>query len=453
MSRAGNINVKPMCRDNCDALLINPDRGLRMETYITLGKNLRAYPVENEEPFERARNMLTKYKEDSPTLCQLYVYLSDYTRSELDGLAFEQLKKMLEFFKSNSVRLLLRFAYSIEGVPDAKYKFVKRHLEQINGFFNDNSELINDTLYCLQTGIIGFWGEGHSNKKLKNRYRKRVINKVCTLAPKGIYSQVRTYDMLRLVRKENKAKVGIHDDYIIGDMAHQWSFIPSTKQKEFNETLEHTRLTVNDGEMPWGWATLDDKPNAPSLSSLDGISVLKQLQAYSMTSFSLEHNYKEDDCTYSLEKWKTQYLSYDEANNLGITVNPYLFKDRDDNDIKLSIYDIIRYHLGYQLMLSDYRENSGEIAFRLTNYGFAPPLNFNYLAVVIKNIETNEMVEKEISDYDKAMLQSGASIMFKTVIPNGYTAVGIKADTFKNRGINPRFANSTPFVDGIQYFK
>lgn len=453
MSRAGNINVKPMCRDDCNALLKNPDRGLRMETYITLGKNLRAYPVENEEPFERARNMLTKYKDDSPTLCQLYVYLSDYTRSELDGLAFEQLKQMLKFFKDNGIRILLRFAYSIEGVPDASYKFVKRHLEQINGFFSDNRELINDTLYCLQTGIIGYWGEGHSNKKLKNRHKKRVINKVCSLAPKGIYTQVRTYDMLTLVSKENKAKVGIHDDYIIGDMAHQWSFIPNTKQKEFNETLGRTRLTINDGEMPWGWATLDDKPNAPSLGSLDGISVLKQLQAYSITSFSLEHNYKEDDCYHSLEKWKTQYLSFDEVKNLGINANPCLFKDRDDNDIRLSIYDIIRYHLGYQLMLSDYRESNGEIAFRLTNYGFAPPLNFNYLAVVIKNIETNEMVEKKIADYDKAMLQSGVSIMFKTVIPNGYTAVGIKADTFKGRGINPRFANSTPFVDGVQYFK
>ncbi|MGN0515414.1 DUF4874 domain-containing protein [Eubacterium sp.] len=446
-------NVRTMCRDDCDILLTNPDRGLRMETYITLGKNLRAYPVKNRDPFERANALLIKYKEDSPTLCQLYVYLSDYVKKPLDELAFEQLKKMLEFFRNNGIRLLLRFAYSIEGVPDARYKYVKCHLEQINDFFHDNSELINDTLYCLQTGIIGYWGEGHSNKRLKNRYKKKVINSVCALAPKGIYTQVRTYDMLKLVSKENIAKVGIHDDYIIGDMAHKWSFVPSTREKEFCKTTRHTRLTVNDGEMPWGWATLDDKPNAPSLSSLDGISVLRQLQAYSMTSFSLEHNYKEDGCCHSLEKWKTQFFSYKEISRLGITVNPCLFKDRDGNDIELSIYDIIRYHLGYQLMISDFCENDGEVTFSLTNYGFAPALNFNYLAVVIKNTATDEIIEKEIIDYDKTLLQSGASISYKAVIPDGYSALGIIADTFKSRGINPRFANSTPFIDGVQYFK
>ncbi|MGN0532320.1 MAG: DUF4874 domain-containing protein [Eubacterium sp.] len=453
MNNKTKASVKAMCYDDCDILLTNPDRGLRMETYITLGKNLRAYPIENQDPFKRAKNILTKYRKDSPTLCQLYVYLSDYTRSDLDELAFEQLKNILIFFRDNGIRLLLRFAYSIEGVPDARYKYVKRHLRQINEFFVHNSRLINDTLYCLQTGIIGYWGEGHSNKRLKNRYKKRVINNMCSLAPRGIYTQVRTYDMLKLVSAENKMKVGIHDDYIIGDMAHQWSFVPNTKEKEFSKTVQHTRLTVNDGEMPWGWATLDDKPDAPSLAELDGISVLKQLQEYSMTSFSLEHNYKEDGSQYSMEKWKSQCLSYDDTVKHGITVNPHLFKNNSGKDVELSIYDIIRYHLGYQLMISDFCENDGKITFKLTNYGFAPPLNFNYLAVIAKNIATNELIETEITEYNKALLRSGASIMYDATIPVGYMAIGIKADTFKDRGINPRFANSTPFINGVQHFR
>lgn len=40
--------------DESSFLLENPNRGLRGETYITLGKHLRAYPGENEDPFERA---------------------------------------------------------------------------------------------------------------------------------------------------------------------------------------------------------------------------------------------------------------------------------------------------------------------------------------------------------------------------------------------------------------
>lgn len=453
MSKTIKSTVKPMCFDDSKQLLSNPDRGLRTETYITLGTPLRAYPTENEDPFQRADSMLLKYKEDSPTLCQLYVYLSNYGSSAIDRLAFEQLKEILEMFRNRNIRLLLRFAYSTEGIPDAKYKTVKRHLEQLNEFFHDNCDLINSTLYCLQTGIIGYWGEGHSNKRLKNRYKKSVINGVCKLAPEGIYTQVRTYDMLKLLRPENKLKTGIHDDYIIGDMAHQWSFVPNTKEKEFNTTLQRTKFTVNDGEMPWGRATLNDKPGAPPLSSLDGISVLKQLHTYSMTSFSLEHNYREDGREYSMAKWKSQYLSYDETAKLGISVNPFLFKNKNGKDINLSVYDILRYHLGYQLMLSDLYENHGEITFKLTNYGFAPPLNFNYFAVVARNTANGEFIEQDVTDYNKTALQSGKSVTYRAVIPDGYEAIGVKADTFKGRGINPRFANSTPFFDGIQYFR
>ncbi|MGN0447572.1 MAG: DUF4874 domain-containing protein [Acutalibacteraceae bacterium] len=445
--------IKPMSYDTCEALLSNPDRGLRTETYITLGTPLRAYPTENEDPFERANRILLKYKEDSPTLCQLYVYLSNYVSSPLDSTAFEQLKEILQMFRNRNVRLLLRFAYSVEGIPDAKYKTVKRHLEQLKEFFIDNGDLINSTLYCLQTGIIGYWGEGHSNKKLKNRYKKRVVNDVHKLAPKGIYTQVRTYDMLKLLRPENKLKTGIHDDYIIGDMSHQWSFVPSTKKKQFADTLQHTKYTVNDGEMPWGRATLNDKPGAPSLSSLDGAAVLKQLSTYSMTSLSLEHNYREDGNEYSMAKWKTEALSYYEAERLGISVNPFLFQDKNGRAVRLSVYDIIRYHLGYQLILCNYVEKQQLISFGLTNYGFAAPLNFNYLAVVAKSRTTDEFIEIEITDFDKNCLQSGANVTYTATIPDGYEAVGVKADTFKGRGINLRFANDTPFLDGVQYFK
>lgn len=452
MSECASITPKPICFDNAEALLSNPDRGLRMETYITLGDPPYAFPTEKEDPFERANAMILKYREDSPTLCQLYVYLSNYTSSALDSTAFKQLKEILELFKSRNIRLLLRFAYSVAGIPDAKYKTVRTHLEQIKRFFFENSELINSTLYCIQTGIIGFWGEGHSNKRLKNRYKKRVINHVCDIAPEGIYTQVRTYDMLKLVNPENKLKVGIHDDYIIGNTAHKWAFVPSSKEKEYENTMRLSKRTVNDGEMPWGRATLDDKPGSEPLDNLDGISVLKQIQAYSLTSFSLEHNYREEDTDYSLAKWKQQYLSYDNALRLGFTLNPYLFKNKSGESISLSVYDILRYHLGYQLMLSDCYENNCEFSFKITNYGFAAPLNFNYLAVVAKNATTNQLVEQEIKDYNKTSLQSGASVIYKTAIPPDCKAIGIKMDKFKGRGINPRFANDTPFDSGIQYF-
>lgn len=444
--------VLQMNSENCSELLRNPDRGLRMEHYITLGTPVCSYPFDGTDPFERAQALIRKYKPDSPTLCQLYVYLSNYRRKSLDVVAFEQLKKIFELYRDNNIRLLLRFAYSTGEVTDAPYRMVKKHLSQIDTWFNENRELVSDTLYCMQTGIIGLWGEGHSNKHLKNRHIKKVIRRVCEIAPKGIYVQVRTFDMLKKVCDDDKSKTGIHDDYIIGDMNHKWSFTPRSKKENFSETVEHAKFTVNDGEMPWGRATLDDKQGAMSLGSLDGKAILKQLFCFSLTSLSLEHNYREDGKLYSMAKWKNEYLSYGEAVSLGITVNPNLFKNSKKEDTNLSIYDIIRYHLGYQLALTDYEYQNGTLSFTVTNYGFAAPLNFNYLAVIFQD-ENGVLSDFEVKNYDKKQLLSGKSVTYNVTLPPKCEPVGVQTDTQKGAGVNPRFANSTKFAEGIQYFK
>lgn len=445
--------VLQMNSENCSELLKNPDRGLRTEHYITLGTPVCSYPLDGTDPYERAQALIDKYKSDSPTLCQLYVYLSNYRRKSLDDIAFEQLKKIFELYRENNVRLLLRFAYSTENVKDASYRTVKSHLVQIKDWFNENSGLVSDTLYCMQTGIIGLWGEGHSNKHLKNRHIKKVIRLVREVTPQNVYVQVRTFDMLKKVCDEFEDKTGIHDDYIIGNMNHKWSFIPQSQNEDFEYTVEHAKFTVNDGEMPWGRATLDDKQGAMPLDALDGKEVLKQLSTFSLTSFSLEHNYREDDGKlYSMAKWKNEYLSCDEANSLGITVNPNLFKNSKKKDTKLSIYDIIRYYLGYQLALTDYEFENGNLKFAIKNYGFSAPLNFNYLAVAF-NDENGILSEIEVGNYDKRQLLSGESITYSLTVPKDLEPVGVKMDTQKGAGVNPRFANSTDFSDGIQYFK
>lgn len=445
-------SIPLMNYDNSAVLFDNPDRGLRMETYITLGEPLYSYPLNDEDPFERAQSVIDKYREDSPTLCQVYVYLSNYTDRELDDLAFEQMKNFFELFRAKNIRILLRFAYGTESVDDAPYKIVSLHIEQLKDWFAEEKELINDTLYCLQTGVIGYWGEGHSYHNLKKRDIKKVIADIAELAPEGIYTQVRTYEMLDLVSDEDWDKVGIHDDYIVGDMYHVWSFIPKKYSAKFNKAVEHAKLTVNDGEMPWGRETVETDNGTVTLNALDGKAVLEQLAAYSITSFSLEHNYCEDGNRNSIERWKDEYLGLDELNQLGITVNPQLFMDSNDNDIKLSVYDILRYHLGYQLVLSNYAEKDGEITFSVTNYGFAAPLNFNYFALVCRN-SNGESVEVEIADYDKTELQSGKSAVYSVALPENCEAVGVMLDTYKDRNVCVRFANDTEYKDGVQHFK
>lgn len=452
-------SIALMNSSNCEPLLKNIDRGLRMETYITLGEKLDSYPLSGEEPYERAKMLFEKYREDSPTLCQVYVYLCNYNEKPLDDLAFSQMKRFFELFRDNGIRMLLRFAYGTEAVEDAAYKIVRGHLAQLDKWFKENSALISDTLYCMQTGIIGWWGEGHSNIKLKSKYIPNVIADVCRLAPEGIYSQVRTYGLLKKVKKSDIKRVGIHDDYIIGEMDHKWAFIPNDGKFlntiRFNKSMERAKYTVNDGEMPWGNARYNDDPNGRPLDSLDGMLIAKQLNTYCLTSFSLEHNYHGGKELHmgSMHCWKSQLASFEELKKLGISANPALFRDENGKDIKMSMYDVIRYHLGYHLVLSNYSEKDGRAGFRIYNFGFAAPHNFNYLALVFRDKTTGKLSEAEIKSYDKTKLLSGEYCDYSAEILNNSEPVGVKLSMFKGRKQCARFANSTKFENGVQYFK
>lgn len=449
-------SVPLMKGDNALSLLKNPDRGLRMELYITLGEELDTYPTYNENPFERAQETIEKFASDSPTLSQVYVYLCNYNDRPLDELAFEQMKRFFEIFRRNNVRMLLRFTYSTEARDDAPYKIVKTHLNQISKWFGENQKLIDDTLYCLQTGIIGWWGEGHTYKNLKSGKIPNVIADVCALAPEGIYSQVRTYDLLKKVSSADLPRVGIHDDYIIGDITHKWSFIPKNAKniKKFEKTMQHIKQTVNDGEMPWGNALLDDSATGQPLNSLDGKAVISQLQAYCLTSLSLEHNYKghKEECEGSMCKWQKQFLTLGEAQKAGMTVNPSLFENTSGKAAAMSVYDIVRHHLGYQLVLSNYRSEDKAVSFSITNYGYAAPHNFNYLAVVFKNSKSEKLTEVAVESYDKTKLLSGAGDIYRIDIPEGCVPVGVKLDRLAGKNLCVRFANETKFENGIQYF-
>lgn len=438
---------------NADFLLKNPNRGLRGETYITLGENLRAYPGESEDPFERAERLIKKYAEDSPTVFQAYVYLSDYSSKLLDDLAFEQLKRFFDTFEKHSIRILLRFAYSTEDLPDVPYETARTHLSQIGKWIKENEALIKKVLFCMQTGIIGYWGEGHSYRNFKRKYIKNTIEEVCRIAPEGTYNQVRTYSMLKKVPLAYNTLVGIHDDYITGDTAHKWAFVKSTSKKKYADVINHARFTVNDGEMPWGRAYMNDRKSLGHCDNFNGIAVLKQLKAYSLTTFSLEHNYREDDGKiYSMQKWKDVLLSYADCVEQGLTVNPELFKNADGESVKRSVYDILRYHLGYQIAVKDLFGTESEFFFALINYGFAPPLTFNYFAAVF---EKNDGTIKEVpfENYNKNALLSGKTISFRATVPYNCKPLGLKLETEKGSGICARFANDTQFSNGIQYFK
>lgn len=447
-----DIDMPAMTKKDAAALLKNPNRGFRGETYITLGEKPCAYPKGGEDPYERAERLIKKYEPDSPTVFQAYVYLCSYAGRQLDELAFSQLEKFFELFKSAGIRLLLRFAYSTESEPDVPYETVKVHLQQLKKWFDDHENLISDVIYCMQTGIIGYWGEGHSYKKFRPRHTGDVIGEVCRLVPDEIYSQVRNYKMFKKTPPEYRARVGLHDDYITGDASHKWAYARANRKRAYQSALSHAAFTVNDGEMPWGRAYTDDKVSKGHCDNLDGRAVLAQAAAYRFTTFSLEHNYREDEGRlYSMMRWRDEPLCFDECKRLGIHANPNLFFDASGEPTEMSVFETLQYHLGYQLAVSGLCATAHELFFGVTNYGFAAPLTFNYFACVFRDENGNEK-EIPFEKYNKNALLSGTTVTFRTDIPHGLAPVGLKLETHRGSGICARFANKGLFENGVHYF-
>lgn len=215
-------SLKFLHADTARPLLKNPDRGLRMESYITLGDPLESYPTNSEDPYKKLEGFFEKYELESPTVLQAYVYLSNYRRKKLDTLAFEQMKKYFELCRENKVRILLRFAYGTESVKDAPYSWVAKHLKQIGLWFEAEKDLINDTIYALQAGIVGYWGEGHSYRSFRPWHIGKAFDDLCEITPEHLFVQVRYIDLAKKVSENHQKRLAMHHDYIIGDLKHEW---------------------------------------------------------------------------------------------------------------------------------------------------------------------------------------------------------------------------------------
>ncbi|HOO26742.1 MAG TPA: DUF4832 domain-containing protein, partial [Clostridiales bacterium] len=250
------------------------------------------------------------------------------------------------------------------------------------------------------------------------------------------------------VSEKYQKRLAMHHDYIIGDLKHEWGYVLPKEREE--GLLKYFSTTTNDGELPWGRAYMNDNPKLEPLNDMPADKLLPEIARYHLSTLSLEHSYREDEGAnrpYTLERWREVYLSEDEVKKLGLPYNPNLFKNSSGEKAKVSAFEYLQHHLGYNLVLSNAKTTEEGFSFTITNYGIAAPNNFNSLTVKVGE----EVVET--ADFDKAALQPGKSIKISI---KGITdeeasrGVYVKLATIKGGNVNPRFANDTEFTEGFQ---
>ncbi|MDR0530567.1 MAG: DUF4874 domain-containing protein [Oscillospiraceae bacterium] len=407
------------------ALLRNPDRGLRMETYLTPGEPPQSYPGgAAEDPYERLLRLVEKYREDSPTVTQLYIYLSRYREKPLDDRAFGQMDRMLELCRAQGLRVLLRFAYQNEHEPDAEWDHVRGHLDQLTQWFAARAALIDETVCAVQAGVVGAWGEGHSNERLHSRYIGQALDAVCRMTPENLFVQVRTLELMEKIAPRYQARLALHDDYLIGEPNGVWSFFLNQQPSPAQEA--RFCRTLNDAEMPWGRANYMDKDDGAPLHALPARDVLRQVKQYCLSTLSLEHNYREDcgpTAPYSLARWKDEMIAPEELARLGLPCLPALFEAG-----RLSVYDYLRYHLGYLLTIPEMAATGRRLRFAIQNHGFAAPLNCNYLCVAAGG------KEYPVEGYDKFALGSMQRCDYVVDLPEEAAGQTVEIKLARSRG-------------------
>lgn len=345
-----------------EELLKNPDRGFRGELKITLG-TMEEYPNTEISAYDALKTHFEKYRNENIQYYQLYVYLTRYYKKKIDEKALNQLTDYMKRLKEHNIRVLMRFAYQTELAPKAPgTAHMIRNMKILKKWFEDNSELVNDTIYAMQLGMIGLWGEGHGHSKPINK--KKIVKHAFEMMPDGMTLTMRHPQYISLAPAEYEKTASLHDDFLIGK-EHPWGMIPFN-HTDWKPLLNKCKHSFTDGEMPWGRDT--------TFPVIDHIELLCQCRDYALSTLSIEHNYKEDGNIYHLMKWKEVYISEDELSKNQLPFMPLSLENG-----KISVFDYLNSHLGFVPCLSNLYINGNNAEFDIYNFGIGTPVNYRIL--------------------------------------------------------------------------
>lgn len=429
----------------------NPDRGWRLETYITLGSNTVMFH-KGISPTAYLDGELEHYREVPLHLIQVYVYLTEYCKKPLDAAAFTQLQAYLEALQSRGLRAVLRFAYEFEvnRKTGPTTRRICGHLRQIGGWFQAHQALVNDTVAVWQAGMIGAWGEWHTAKFYHSK--KKVLRALCAAALPDMPLQVRRQQFKDCMQNTPQAaKIGYHDDFLVGDY-HKWN-VPdgAPETKRYAAFVKESRFTYNDGEMPWG------RDKTVRNGFIDGCEMLQSCAEHSLSTLSLTHNYTEENGQYNALRWQTETLDFACAKRLGCPCSAAYFQAQGEPVVR-TVFDFLTDHLGYQLAVQRIAVQAGNtdgaatVTVSLENNGFALPYGFTRLSLWVQG-KDGTVKEYPFTDYAPSALVGGERRDFcVSIAAQAIEKIGVSLSKPTPQPRFVRFANQSTYRDGINWF-
>ena len=288
----------------------------------------------------------------------------------LPDLLLENLQKGLDAVRDAGLKVILRPAYAWDWTPPVfeHWETVKSHIAQINKIISKNADIVMG----LEAGILGPWGEWHSdgiytdpNSREGADFRYKLYRYILDTTPDSIPVMIRypyfikeiqyidstlpqsqnfisVPDGLSVALGYNLNRIGYHDDSFMTDINDWGSYDPRSvwwgkesglSSNQINNAAfrqwMHDLRTSNGGNIMMGGETeWDDKSTVKHENSIPPLRVLQEMADMHATYMNTDYNPKHIDL------WK--------ETNLPAT---------DTGEPAESVYDRIERKLGYRLRL------------------------------------------------------------------------------------------------------
>lgn len=441
----------------------NPDRGFRLE--VTVDVQQLSTNKTYEKMKEEAASFIDKQilgQKEPVTLAQSYLYLSGYCDRDITEKGLQAIEAYLETLKDKKMKALLRFAYAkdpFDSENDAEQSRILRHMDQLAPIVNK----WKDTIHALQFGLIGAWGEWHSEYFPLDR-TAIALKMVNTMLPAGTYLQMRLPEYKNLIPSSHAAysRIGIHNDSVFGKIPDKGYLTGGLDAgtAQWQQLVMQAAYAPQDGELYWSFW------NQERNIYCDGLDAIKQFSEHRFTSLSILHGYRDeggtDDTT--MGRWKKQTVTTEWLTNNGIIGSPSFFKSKSGGSVQRNVFEFVWYHLGYYIEAQSVKV-AGEskaggavtVTLPIRNYGFSAAFNMksgfailDQSGKVVSSVESGDpktWYNRSATNYsDSTVLTHTLTVKIK--LPSAHGRYKLAFYLKNNNGEFARIANQVDVVNG-----
>ncbi len=416
------IHFHPITSEGDRALLHNPDRGFRMETWCNPGNQADDNQRVHEDPADMLREQAAYYAPESPRLAQAYFYLTNYKNTPIiPEYGINRIQRYFDTARELKIKLLVRFAYQGDGdgTGEAADDIMLQHMQQLKPLLEKN----RDVIHLVQSGFLGAWGEWHSYKKEHDRLR--LLRGIAEMAPDGLFLQIRLPKYKNILAPDDPlySRIGFNIDSLFGyvepDQMGLGTDGVDPGLPDWMQVTQESPYVPVDGELYWGIWSLNEHENDDGFM-IDGYGVIRELSEHHFNSMSVHHNYRENglEKKYSMQYWKEAELTPAWLEEYGLLYAPGWFRQEDGSPAKRTVFDYVRDYLGYKLELRQLTLRGEAVpggrlhaALELVNYGFSVPFGMEQSGFAL--LEADGKMAAEIP--------AGAPLTWHSRNPKEYT--------------------------------